>query len=295
MSTHARDVRVLAERFSFLEGPRWRDGRLYVSDFYTHRVLAFDDRGNAELLCTVAGQPSGLGFSPDGSLLIVSMLDQCLLRLRGGELEEVASLSGVADSLCNDLLVDSEGRAYVGNFGVTEPIVAPTRLARVDVDGSVHVAFDGLVFPNGSVFVDGGRTMLVSETFAGRISAFDVAADGSLSNQRTWASFGDLTGLSIQGAVASGVPLPDGMAVDNEGAVWIGDAAGTAALRVVEGGAIVDRVDVGPLAAFAVALGGQDGRTLFICASPPLLQNDPSVDHQAKLLSCRVDVPTAST
>jgi sugar lactone lactonase YvrE len=283
-------LRTLGEGFSFLEGPRWHDGRLYVSDFYTHRVLAFADDSQPELVCTVEGRPSGLGFDPSGNLLIVSMTDQRLLRLRDDALEEVASLARVADSLCNDMLVDPQGRAYIGNFGITEPTVGATRLARVDPDGTVHVAADGLVFPNGSALTDGGRTMLVSETFAARIAAFDVAADGTLSNRRTWASFGELTGVSIAAAVASGAPLPDGMALDAEGAVWIGDAAGQAALRVLDG-EIVDRVDTAPLATFAVALGGEEGSTLFLCASPPLLQNDPFVDHQAKLLACEVDVP----
>jgi sugar lactone lactonase YvrE len=289
----ARELELVADGFSFLEGPRWHDGRLYVSDFYTHRVLAFDESGTYETLCEVPGRPSGLGFAPDGSLLIVSMMDRKLLRLANGELSTVAELGSLAPWHCNDLLVDAAGRAYVGNFGwdgEADPTVQPTVLLRVDPDGSVHVAADDIVFPNGAALFPDGRTMLLSETFASRVSAFDVADDGTLSNRRVWADFGD-PGATLPATVESGIPLPDGMALDAEGAVWLGHAAGDGALRVAAGGQILDRVETGALSAYAVALGGHDRRTLYICASPPLLENVPAVDHRAALYRCTVDVP----
>jgi sugar lactone lactonase YvrE len=296
-SENARDVRVLAQGLSFLEGPRWRDGRLYVSDFYTHRVLSFEESDGMRELCVVPGQPSGLGFSPEGRLLVVSMLDRRLLRLEGSELVAVADLSNLAGGPCNDMVVDRAGRAYVGNFGWDANPDAPIRatvLIRVEPDGSAAVAADELVFPNGTVISPNGKTLLVAETFASRISAFDLAGDGSLTNRRVWASFGPgSVGGTVASAVASGLPLPDGLAHDAEGAVWMGDAAGSGALRVATGGEILDSVPTGELAVFAVALGGDDRRTLYMCASPPLLQNDPSVDHRAQLLACRVDVPGA--
>jgi sugar lactone lactonase YvrE len=285
----------VADGFSFLEGPRWHEGKLYVSDFYTHRVLVFDEDGSYTTLCEVPGRPSGLGFAPDDSLLIVSMTDHKLLRLAGGSLSTVADLSALAPGHCNDLLVDSAGRSYVGNFGwdaAADPTVQPTVLLLVGPDGTVDVAASDLVFPNGAVLTEDGRTMLLSETFASRISAFDVDADGALSNRRTWAAFGN-PGRTIPDTIASGLPLPDGMALDAEGAVWIGHAAGRGPLRIAEGGEILDEIGTDELSVYAVALGGSDRRTLFMCASPPLLETDPSTDHRAALYRCRVDVPGA--
>jgi sugar lactone lactonase YvrE len=295
MVAEPNELTLIAEGFSFLEGPRWRDGRLYVSDFYTKRVLAFDHEGRMEVLCTVPGQPSGLGFTPDGSLLVVSMLDRRVLRLAGSRLEEFADLSALAPSSCNDMLVDDAGGAYVGNFGwdsTVDPTVQSTCLIRIDPDGTARVAVEGLVFPNGAVLTPDGRTLIISETFASRISAFDVDGRGELSGRRIWAEFGD-PGPLFGDTVASGLPLPDGMALDAEGAVWIGDAAGPGALRVREGGAIVDTIETGELSVYAVALGGHDRRTLYMCASPPLLQSNPAEEHLAKLYACRVDVPGA--
>ena len=292
MNREPREIAVLGEGFSFLEGPRWHGDRLYVSDFYTHRVLAFDEAGGYQTVCEVPGRPSGLGFARDGSLLVVSMVDRRLLKLVGGELREVADLSRLAAWHCNDMVVDAKERAYIGNFGWdsdTDPSIVPTNLIRVDPDGNAEVVAEDLVFPNGTVLTSDGRILIVAETFASRITAFDVADDGSLSNRRIWAEFGD-PGATIPATVASGLPLPDGMALDAEGALWIGDAAGPGARRVAEGGEILEVVETGGLSVYAVALGGNDRQTLFMCASPPLLQTNPAADHRSMLLSCRVDV-----
>ena len=295
----SRDLaaRTLASGFSFLECPRWRAGRLYVSDFYTGRVLAFDSDGRHERICEVSGQPSGLGFLPDGSLLVVSMIDRSVLRWRAGKLERYADVSSLAAFHANDMLVDEEGGAYVGNFGwdlTQSPTIRATTLARIDPRGTVTAAAEDVVFPNGMVLADGGRTLLVAETFAARITAFDRDSSGLLSNRRVWASLAQEAFTTVSAAIDSGAPLPDGMAIDAEGAVWIGDAGGRAALRVAQGGAILDRVATGELTPYAVALGGPDGRTLFICASPPLFTADPSVEHRSSLMSCTVAVPAAS-
>lgn len=287
-------ARTLASGFSFLECPRWHAGRLYTSDFYTGRVLAFDADGSHELICRLAGQPAGLGFLRDGSLLIVSMIERCVMRWTERKLTRHADVSSCASFHANDMLVDEQGRAYVGNFGwnlVEDPAIRATTLAHIDARGTVTAAADGLVFPNGMVLADGGRTLLVAETFAARISAFDRADDGSLSNRRVWASFATQPFQTVADAVESGCPLPDGMAIDAEGAVWIGDAGGRAALRVAQGGRVLDRVETGDLTPYAVALGGHDRRTLFICASPPLFSADPSVEHRSSLMSCTVAVP----
>ncbi len=246
-------------------------------------------------VCEVEDQPSGLGFDSRGRLLVVAMVDRRVLRLEGDQLVEVADLSSCAPFHCNDMLVDGRGRAYVGNFGwddAAAPLIRSTVLLRVDADGTSSVAASDLVFPNGMVITPDGRTLIVSETFAGRITAFDVAEDGSLSNRRVWADFaGSSAWETISEAVGSGALLPDGLALDAEGALWVGHAAGHGATRVREGGEILEFVDTGELAVFAVALGGSDRRTLYMCASPPLLSNDPSVDHRARLLTCRVDIP----
>lgn len=292
----AMATRTLASGFSFLESPRWHSGRLYASDFYTGRVLAFDADGGYELVCQLTGQPSGLGFLPDGSLLIVSMIERCVMRWQGNKLERYADVSRYASFDANDMLVDGLGQAYVGNFGwnlVEDPTIRTATLARIDASGSVTPAAEGLVFPNGMVLADGGRTLLVAETFAARITAFDRCADGSLSNRRVWASFAPQAFQTASAAVESGCPLPDGIAIDAEGAVWVADAGGRAVFRVAQGGRILDKVETGDLTPYAVALGGEDNRTLFICAAPPLFTADPSVEHRSSLMSCTVDVPAA--
>jgi sugar lactone lactonase YvrE len=301
VSLPRRQPRVLLDDVHFLEGPRWRDGRLYVSDFFFRQVLAVDpDRGTAEVVCTVPEQPSGLGWDPDGNLLVVSMRDRRLLRLGAdGELDEVADLSQLAGGPLNDLLVDPAGRAYVSNFGADFGPHTPgkevpaTDLLRVDPDGGASVAAGGLVFPNGIVLDRDGGTMLVAESWACRIAAFDVGADGSLSNRRTWASFGPRpTPPTVEAAVAAPAICPDGIALDAEGAVWTSDAGGAGAHRVREGGEVVETIATGDLSVYACALGGEEGRTLFLCAAPPLFF-DFSTSRRGVLLAVEVDVPVA--
>lgn len=291
------DVRVVAEGFAFLEGPRWRGDRLYASDQLTHRVLVFRPGHAPETVCEVEGQPSGIGFTPDGSMLVVSMKDRRLLRLEGTRLIEVADLSDFAPSNCNDMLVDDAGRAYVGNFGFDhggDDPIRTTYLLRVDPDGSISVAGGDLVFPNGTVLSEDRTRMFVAETFASRISSFAVASDGGLSDHRTWAAFaGEDSFQNVDQLIAGRHVLPDGMAGDAEGALWVADANGDGALRVREGGEIVGKVETGDLAVYAVALGGEDRRTLYMCGAPPFERLDESVLDSASLLACEVEVPGA--
>jgi sugar lactone lactonase YvrE len=289
-----RKATVLAEGFSFLESPRWHDGRLYASDFLTNRVLAFDDQFTDSVVCEVPGQPSGTGWLPDGSLLISSMLDRRVLRFADGNFTEHANLSDLAEWHCNDMTVDEAGRAYIGNFGwddTTSDRIRSSDIHSVEPDGRVSVAATDLVFPNGMAISPDGATFFVAETFAARISAFDRASDGSLSNRRTWASFTSSQPTSLAAICASGVPLPDGIALDAEGALWIGDAGGRGALRVAEGGEILDAVSSDDQASYAVALGGSDRQTLFMCAAVPYGVGDPSERFESRLLSAPVDVP----
>jgi sugar lactone lactonase YvrE len=291
----SRSVSLVAKGFSFLEAPRWHNNKLYVSDFYNHRVCAIDEAGTVTTVCSVPEQPSGLGFTPNDKLLIVSMRDRRVVRLEKGKLIQVADLSAMAPYHCNDMLVDTQGRAYVGNFGWNTDKgeeVRPTVLILLHPNGKLSIAADDLVFPNGSVLTPDGKTMIVAETFAMRLTAFDVAADGSLHNRRIWASFSQRRHKTIADAIAARELLPDGLNLDAEGAIWVTDAAGHGISRMAEGGKVLEFIDTGDMAVYAATLGGRDSRSLYLCASPPLPHN-PVTDPRACLLACRVDVPGA--
>jgi sugar lactone lactonase YvrE len=286
----------MSNSHAFLEAPRWHNGALYASDFFKHAVLRWSGDGDPEVVCTVPAQPSGLGWTPGGDLLVVSMVDRRLMRLDGDELVEVAALGDHAPWHCNDMVVDLDGRAYVGNFGwdeSTDPVIKATMLLRVDPDGSVHVAAEDLVCPNGMVLTPDGGTLLVNETFAARITAFDHAPDGSLSNRRVWAAFSDQEFETVPQALESGAILPDGLTLDAEGAVWTADCHGSGAHRVVEGGEVVDHISTAPDATFAVKLGGEDGRTLFMCTTFPYGAGNPMEEHKSKMQRHQVEVPGA--
>ena len=289
----ARDVRILAEGFSLLEAPRWRNGRLYASDFYTRRVLAFDPAGSHQTVVEVEGQPSGLGWDPQGRLLISSMLDQKLLRHDGGKLVEVADLSGWCDGPANDMVVDGAGRAYLGNFGDMSRL-GQTSLVRVDPDGAVAKTGGEVYFPNGACITPDGKTLLLAETFLGRISAFDIAEDGALSGRRAWAAFGEPPATNDLGAAMAAMPiLPDGMCLDAEGCLWVACPKSCAVYRVGPGGKIHETVGTGAQGVFSASLGGEDGKTLFLCCAAPLNTDDHAVVHEATLRACAVDVPAA--
>jgi sugar lactone lactonase YvrE len=272
---------TLLDGLTFPEGPRWRDGRLWFSDFYTNRVLAVDLAGKAQTIVTVPQRPSGLGWRPDGTLLIVSMLDRTLLALDKGALTRVAELSALAGGPCNDLLVDASGRAYVGNFGYDRhagEAARSTVLIRVDPDGKVRAVADELMFPNGMVITPDGRTLIVAETYAHRLTAFSVGADGALSQRRL---FADLPRV-----------FPDGICLDAEGAVWVSDARGHGVTRLFEGGRVAERIGVGERSVFACMLGGADRRTLFLCTSTG---SGPAMAEKTdgRIEIARVDVPGA--
>jgi sugar lactone lactonase YvrE len=279
---------------SFTECPRWRDGRLYVSDFYTHRVLAVALDGTAETLAHVPQQPSGLGFLPDGRLLIVSMRDRKLLRREAdGSLVTHADLSGLAPWHLNDMVVGDDGRAWVGNFGFDLMGGAPARttvLICVEPDGTAKVAADGLGFPNGMVLTPDARTLIVAETTMNRLSAFNVASS-SLSERRTWAAFGEPPTTTNAGEALGQVAVaPDGICLDAEGAVWVADAMYRRLIRMAEGGRILEELKTDGLGAFACMLGGEDGRTLFVSVAPTFHEAEASAHHRASILMTKVKV-----
>ena len=291
------EVVTVASGFAFLEAPRWHDGRVWFSDFYTHQVCsAREDGAGLRTEAIVPQQPAGLGWLPDGRLLVVSMRDRKVLRREAdGTLVTHADLGRHATGPANDMVVDAAGRAYVGNFGFDLMSGAPLRstaLHRVDPDGTVTEVADDLWFPNGSVITPAG-TLIVNETFGNRCTAFDLTADGQLVNRRTWARFAPLPQETDIGKVLAGLTVaPDGACLDAEGAVWLADAAGGRLLRVKEGGEVAGEVRPGS-PVFACALGGADGRTLFACAAPDFDQAARTAAREARLLAIRVAVPAA--
>lgn len=249
---------VLLDGLAFPEGLRWRGDTLWFSDMHAQTVLAVGLTGEVRHVATVPAQPSGLGWLPDGRLLVMAMHDRRLLRLDPEGLVEHADLRGIATGICNDMVVDARGRAYVGNFGpdpdaVPDPARQTAALALVDPDGTVRVAATGLLFPNGAVITPDGRTLIVAESAGQRLTAFDVAADGALLNRRAWAETKDV--------------WPDGLCLDADGAVWVANAGKPECLRLAEGGAVLDRVTTSQRC-FACALGGTDGTTLLIATAP---------------------------
>ncbi len=281
----AGTVTTLLDDLVFPEGLRWRGDTLWFSDMNGLAVMA------ARRVVEVPGQPSGLGWLPDGRLLIVSMHDRRLLRLEPDGLVEHADLRGIATGDCNDMVVDRHGRAYVGNFGLdfggymrqhsleygfTDPDFPTAKLALVDPDGTVRVAAEGLRFPNGMVITPDGGTLIVAETFGPRLTAFTIAADGTLHDRRVWA------------AMTAGIP--DGLCLDAEGAVWVASPRSHECLRLAAGGAVLDRVGISQ-DCFSCALGGDDGRTLLLAAGPsPATPLVPGT-RTGKIEMARVGVP----
>lgn len=291
----SRDIRVVLDGFSFLECPRWREDRIWVSDFYTHQVVSANADGtDVRIEADVPNQPSGLGWLPDGRLLVVSMRDRTLqVRNPSGELLVHADLSPYVTGFINDMVVDSQGRAYIGSFGfdlMGGAPFAPGHLVRVDPDGSVNVVADEMFFPNGSVITDDGY-LIVAETFGNRLTAFDIGDDGALSGRRNWATFGDPpTATDLGEAFGQLIVGPDGIGLDAQGAIWVADALRGRVIRVVEGGEIVDEIQTDS-GVFACMLGGEDGTTLFICSAPDFDEHARSSAREARLLAVEVEVP----
>ena len=283
-----RKLETLMKGLTFGEGPRWHENKFYFSDFYSHKVYSLDLSGKHEVIVEIPNQPSGLGWTPDGTMLIVSMKDRKLMSFKDGLLTERADLTELSGFHCNDMVVDIDGNAFIGNFGFNTydgEEIKPTNLILVKPGEEPVLAADNLFFPNGTVITPDNKTLIVGETYAARLTAFDKSEDGSLSNRRIWA---DLKVNAEEGTV----PLPDGMCIDEEGAIWVASPSTAEVIRVHEGGMISERIPV-QTNAFACMLGGEDRRTLFICTS-----NGSGVDPGAalreksgKIEITQVDVP----
>jgi sugar lactone lactonase YvrE len=284
-------ARVLAEGLYFGEGPRWRAGRVWFSDFYDHAVKSIDSNGATRTELELDDQPSGLGWLPDGRLILVAMHRRQVLRVDPDGVHLHADLGAVATYHANDMVVDAHGRAYVGNFGFlldealktrgVESVIAdhPTaQLARVDPDGSVHVAATDLHFPNGMVITPDGRTLIVAETLAMRLTAFDIGPDGALSSRRVWATLG--------------MRAPDGICLDADGHVWIANAIAPECALVAPGGEVIATVETSQ-PCFACMLGGDDRRTLFAMTAPSSVAGVVSTVRQGRIECAGVRVPGA--
>jgi sugar lactone lactonase YvrE len=251
------DTTIVHEGIDFGEGPRWYEGALWFSDFYQHVVRRWQLDGEVTVEAAVPGQPSGLGWLPDGRLLVVSMTDRSVLRREAdGTLVQHADLSSIATFHCNDMVVDADGRAYVGNFGYDMHGGGPMQgadLALVRPDGRIEVAATDLLFPNGSVITPDGSTLIVGETVGSQYSAWDIGPDGALSNRRVWA---ETPGR-----------FPDGCTMDGDGGIWFADPGGNECVRVMEGGEVTDRIEASQTC-YACTLGGDALDTLYVLTAP---------------------------
>lgn len=259
---------VLRTGVGFGEAPRWCCGRLWYSDFYQHAVFSMNkDGGDHRLEHHVAGQPSGLGWLPNGDLVVVSMVDQKVLRFSDEGAHVFADISAYCGFWANDLLTSTTGVSYVGNFGfdldtllaeqgVEGLLASPpptTNFVVLDPEGNILQVIDDMAFPNGTVISPDGKTLIVGETMAFRLTAFDIRDDGTLSNRRVWAQMEFVA--------------TDGMCIDEEGQIWLANALTNQVLRVKEGGEVTGVVTT-TQTAFACMLGGEDRRTLFIMTAP---------------------------
>lgn len=272
---------VYATGLRFGEGPRWHEGALWLSDMFGKKVVRVAAGGTVETVAEIPGAPSGLGWLPDGRMIVVSMTDSKLVAIDGGKVEAYADLSAICRGTPNDMAVDRHGRAYVGNAGCNlfaglDP--RPTNLVLVE-NGKARQVADDLIFPNGIAIDGGGGMLVVAETFAHRLTAFSIAADGSLSERREFARLDGRT--------------PDGICFDSEDALWVASAETGEILRVRQGGEITDRIDVAGRFAAACVTGGPKRRTLFMILSETTPEKFMKGESSCSIESIEISVPGA--
>jgi len=278
----AYTLKTIFDGIAYPECPRWHSGHLWVSDQHGGNVHCLTSDGQEVDRFAVPGSPSGLGWLPNGDLLIVSMEELCLFRRSGGALSAYADLSMLHVFHSNDMVVDKAGRAYVGNIGFDfnageAPVVA--NLALVDTDRSVRLAASDLLCPNGAVISSDGKRLTIAESLAGKLTAFDIATDGTLSNRRVVA---DVAGH-----------VPDGICLDVDGNIWAASPYEAAVIRINPAGDIVDRIEITGANPYACMLGGEDGCSLFICCAP---HHDPAetlTQMGGRIEVTQVDTPGA--
>ncbi len=276
-----RSLTLIVENLAFPEGLRWRHGQLWYSDQHAGEIHAWSPATGDRVVHTLSGAVSGLGWTPDGDLLAVSMDDRQLLRAEAdGSLVTVADLAQYTPDPINDMVVDDGGVAYIGSFGFDlhgGATFATGLVLQVRPDGSHGIAADDLSFPNGMVITDQGRTLVVAETFGARLTAFTIDTDASLRDRRVWAALpGDV--------------FPDGIGLDVEGGIWVASTTTAECIRVVEGGEITDRVSCEGTSAYTCVLGGDDGCTLFIATSGDLSPDDARAHRSGRIQAVDVGV-----
>jgi sugar lactone lactonase YvrE len=276
-------VEVVVEGLTFPECPRWHDGWLWFSDMHAKKVLRMAGNGHVEPVLNVPGQPGGMGWLPDGRMLVVSMVDRKVLRLDEGRQTVLADLTDLTGFHCNDMVVHpTTGRAYVGNYGFDldggeKP--TSTTLVCVDTDGDAWVVVEGLHFPNGCVITRDGRSIIVAESLGQRLSAYEINDDGSLAHPRVWADLRP--------------NVPDGICLAADGSVWVADPVNNGVLRATEGLGSVEWIPTRQ-GAYGCELGGTDGRTLYVCTAAT---SDPSKTAELRsgsIEAVEVDVPGAA-
>jgi sugar lactone lactonase YvrE len=250
----APSAKTLITGLALGESPRWHDGRLWLSDWGAQELIAVDLEGRSEVIAHVPSFPFSIDWLPDGRLLIVSASERRLLRREpDGSLATYVDLAGLSQYPWNEIVVDGRGNVYLNNIGFDFPEgeVAPGIVALVTPDGSVRQVADGVEFPNGMAVTPDNATLILAESYGNRLTAFDIAADGSLANRRVWAN---LDGF------------PDGICLDAENAIWYADVPNKRCVRVREGGKVLQTIDL-DRGCFACMLGGADRRTLFMIAN----------------------------
>ena len=290
---------VLIDGLVFSEGPRWHDGEFWFSDIHGHQVhrVTFDESGpdisvkSDTIVADFEDAPSGLGWLADGSLLVVAMESGRLLKVdAAGTISEHADCSAIARGSLNDMIVRSDGTAYVGDMGARifaehADHSVPGQTIMVTPSGEASCAADDLGAPNGHILTPDEKTLYVGESSRGRITAFDVAADGTLSNMRTFAELPPAEGLPIS--------PPDGICLDSEGAIWSADPIAKRLIRVLPGGEVTQTVEFDGKVVVAAVLGGADRRTLLACVTDDWRREGAVARRSAKIVAVPVDVAGA--
>lgn len=282
----------------FYEGARWHEGHFWVSDLYAGHILKVAEDGASEVVATLDDQPSGLGWMPDGSLLVVGMTQRQIWRIEpDGRRTLHADLSALVRGFANDMVVDAKGRAYITHFGFDLFLgapPAPATLLCVQPNGEAHVVASDFLFPNGMAITPDGDTLIVAETFGGRLSSFSIQPDGSLTDRHCMAQLGREPSWESVHTLLDTDFAPDGCAMDVENCVWVADAVGGRVARVSADGRITDeRRPPDGLGVYSCALGGTDGRTLLLCTAPDFDDTSRKARAEARLLTTTVSVPCA--
>jgi sugar lactone lactonase YvrE len=250
----APEVKTLTTGLEFGESPRWRDGRFWVSDWGAHEIIAIDLNGNREVVVREPSIPLCFDFLPNGRMVIMS--GRRILRVEpDGSVMTYADLTGLSEFGWNEIVVDGRSNAYVNTVGfdlMAGADFAPGTIAVVTADGSARQVADGVAFPNGMAVTSDNSTLIVAESYGRKLTAFDIEADGGLSNRRVWAELGD--------------GVPDGICLDAENAVWYADVPNKRCIRVREGGEVLQTINL-DRGCFACMLGGADRKTLFLVAT----------------------------